>query len=77
MPRTASKIEATLQGKNLLQWEQIISFKSSPYGKEAKYFMLILLYYKYFLTNVTHIIECYAYEYMLLALTRSASPRRF
>ena len=32
--------------------EQILSFKSSPYGKEAKHFMVIILYYKYFLTNI-------------------------
>ena len=38
MLRITSKIGATLKGKNLLQEEQILSFKSSPYGKEAKYF---------------------------------------
>ena len=38
MFRSTSKIGATLKGKNLLQEEQILSFKSSPYSKEAKYF---------------------------------------
>ena len=38
------------------------SFKSSPYGKEAKYLMLMPLYYKYFFMHVTHMrIERYAY----------------
>ena len=36
-------------------WEQILSFKSSPYGKEAKYLMLMSLYCKYFPLHVTHI----------------------
>ena len=35
-------------------WEQILSFKSSPYGKEAKYLMLMSLYCKYFPLHVTH-----------------------
>ena len=47
MPRIASKIGATLKGKNLLpEREQILSFQSSPYGKEAKYFKLMALNYK-------------------------------
>ena len=41
LPRIASKIGAALKGKNLLpEREQILSFKSCPYGKEAKYFIL-------------------------------------
>ena len=39
MPRIASKIGAT---------EQILFFKSSPYGKQVKYFMLMPIYYNYF-----------------------------
>ena len=47
MPRIASKIGATLKGKNLR--EQILPFKSSPYGKEANFFFILkLVYYKYF-----------------------------
>ena len=39
-------------------WEQILSFKSSPYGKEANYCMLMSLCCKYFfLTHVTHILN--------------------
>ena len=52
MPRIASQIGATLKGKNLPP-KQIFSFKSSPYGKKAKIFMLMAPYYKYVLTHVT------------------------
>ena len=38
MPRIAAKREA--------QREQILSFKSSPYGKEANHLMLMLLCYE-------------------------------
>ena len=48
LPSITSKIGATLKGKNLLLWEQFLSFKSSPYRYEAKYFVLMPLYYKYF-----------------------------
>ena len=64
MPGIASEIGATLKGKNR---EQIRSFKSSPYGKEAKYFMLKPLFFiNIFLMHVTHVRnvpnELYAYE---------------
>ena len=62
----ASKIEATLKEKNLLQGEQTLSFKSSHYGKEAKYFMLMALYYIFFLRILRTIYNVrnkrYAYE---------------
>ena len=32
----------------------MLSFKSSSYSKEAKYFMLMAHYHKYFLMHVTH-----------------------
>ena len=37
MLRIASKIRATLKWKSLSLWEQILSFKSSLYGKEKRY----------------------------------------
>ena len=58
MPRIASKIEAALKGKNLLP-EQILSFKCSPYGKIAKFLILIALYSKY----ISY--PCYAYAYFV------------
>ena len=54
MPRNAFKKGATLNGKNFSHGEQILSFKSSPYGIETKYFMLMSLYCNIFLTPVTH-----------------------
>ena len=45
MPRIAFEIGVTLKGKNLLP---LLYFKSRPPGKEAKYLMLMALYYKYF-----------------------------
>ena len=54
MPRIPSKKELLLKERICSQREQILPFKSSLYGKEVKYFMLKPLYYKYFLTQVTH-----------------------
>ena len=53
MPRFAAKIGAFLKEKNLR--EQNLPFKGSPYSKEAKYLMLMPLYYiNIFLLHVTH-----------------------
>ena len=38
MPRITSKIGATLKERMCSQREQILSFKSSLYGKESKIF---------------------------------------
>ena len=54
MPRISPKIGANLKGNNLLSGGAFLSFKNSPYNKETKYFMLILLYCKYFLSHATH-----------------------
>ena len=54
MAKIASKLGATLKERICSHREQILSFKSSPYGKEEKHFMLLPLYRKYFFTHVTH-----------------------
>ena len=67
MHRITSKVGATLKGKDLLPEGQFLSFKSSPYGKQATHFVLMPLYCKHFLKNVTHMRnvrnERYAYEH--------------
>ena len=66
MTRTALRIGSTLKGKNCSQGEQILSSKSRPYGKEAKYYMLMTVYHEKNHTHFTHMRdvrnECYAYD---------------
>ena len=71
MPRITSKIVAALKGKNLLPREQILSFKSSLYGKEAKYFKLMPFYkcFSYGSTRMRNVRnERYAYVWHVVVV---------
>ena len=51
MPRIAYKIGVLLKERMCSQREHILSFKSSPCGKEAIHFMYMPLYFNVFLMH--------------------------
>ena len=83
MPRIASKIGATLKGKNLLPeeqilWEQILSFKSSHYGKKANFLCQCHFTINNFITHDTHMRtvrnEHYAYGICIVNQSKRTQP---